>query len=131
MNDPATNLLAQIPHGQPGHTVLREALLVAIHNAYHLGQLVVVRRALARGRMSKLSRGGARSDDRRTLGIERIEFLALILKPLNNEGFDYSDGCCAEGFEVDSMIGLSDLRLKSARLERPEEWRKGLRCVLH
>jgi len=43
--DPATDLLAKIPHGD-GQTILREALLVADHNAYHLGQLVVVRRML-------------------------------------------------------------------------------------
>jgi hypothetical protein len=40
-----TDLFAEIPHGQ-GQTILREALLVADHNAYHLGQLVVVRRLL-------------------------------------------------------------------------------------
>ena len=43
--DPATDLFAPIPHGK-GQTILREALLVADHNAYHLGQLVVIRRAL-------------------------------------------------------------------------------------
>jgi hypothetical protein len=43
--DPATDLFAVLPHGQ-GQTVLREALLVADHNAYHLGQLVLVRRLL-------------------------------------------------------------------------------------
>ena len=43
--DPTTDLFAPIPHGD-GQTILREALLVADHNAYHLGQLVVVRRAL-------------------------------------------------------------------------------------
>lgn len=43
--DPATDLFARIPHGD-GQTVLREALLVADHNSYHLGQLIVVRRAL-------------------------------------------------------------------------------------
>ena len=43
--DPSVDLFAPIPHGD-GQTVLREALLVADHNAYHLGQLVVVRRAL-------------------------------------------------------------------------------------
>jgi hypothetical protein len=43
--DPATDLFARIPHGE-GQTVLREALLVADHNAYHLGQLVLVRRLL-------------------------------------------------------------------------------------
>jgi len=46
VNDPQVDLFAQIAHGQPGHTVLREALLLADHNAYHLGQLVAVRRAL-------------------------------------------------------------------------------------
>jgi hypothetical protein len=44
--DPETDLLAPIPHGKSGHTVLREALLIADHNAYHIGQLVVVRKAL-------------------------------------------------------------------------------------
>jgi len=43
--DPATDLLSPIPHGQ-GQTLLREALLVADHNAYHLGQLVMLRRLL-------------------------------------------------------------------------------------
>ena len=43
--DPATDLFAPLPHGE-GQTVLREALLVADHNSYHLGQLLVVRRAL-------------------------------------------------------------------------------------
>ncbi len=46
VSDGNVDLLAPIPHGQAGHTILREALLVADHNAYHLGQLVVVRRAL-------------------------------------------------------------------------------------
>ena len=43
--DPATDLYAPLPHGQ-GQTAMREALLVADHNAYHLGQLVIVRRLL-------------------------------------------------------------------------------------
>lgn len=43
--DPGIDLLARIPHGT-GQTYLRELLLVADHNAYHLGQMVVVRRAL-------------------------------------------------------------------------------------
>ena len=46
VGDPSTDLFAPIPYGQAGHTILREALLVADHNAYHLGQLVMVRRAL-------------------------------------------------------------------------------------
>jgi hypothetical protein len=40
-----TDLFARIPHGT-GQTILREALLVADHNAYHLGQVVLVRRLL-------------------------------------------------------------------------------------
>ncbi|HMF17018.1 MAG TPA: DinB family protein [Gemmataceae bacterium] len=43
--NPATDLYGRIPHGT-SQTILREALLVADHNAYHLGQLVVVRRLL-------------------------------------------------------------------------------------
>jgi DinB superfamily len=40
-----TNLFARIPHGE-GQTILREALVVADHNAYHLGELVLLRRLL-------------------------------------------------------------------------------------
>jgi hypothetical protein len=43
--DLETDLFAHIPHGK-GQTVLREALLVADHNAYHLGQLVLLKRLL-------------------------------------------------------------------------------------
>ena len=43
--DPAIDLFARIPHGQ-GQTYLREVLLVADHTAYHVGQLVAVRRLL-------------------------------------------------------------------------------------
>jgi hypothetical protein len=42
---PKTDLYARIPWGD-GQTVLREALLLADHNAYHLGQLIDVRRLL-------------------------------------------------------------------------------------
>jgi hypothetical protein len=45
VTDPATDLYAKIPHGN-GQTILREALLVADHNAYHVGQLVLVRQLL-------------------------------------------------------------------------------------
>jgi hypothetical protein len=41
----STDLFAKIPHGS-GQTVLREALLAADHNAYHVGELVLVRRML-------------------------------------------------------------------------------------
>jgi len=43
--DSTTDLFAEIPQGD-GQTILREALLVADHNAYHLGQLVFLRRCL-------------------------------------------------------------------------------------
>ena len=43
--NPKTDLVAPIPWGD-GQTILREALLVADHNAYHLAQLVDVRRLL-------------------------------------------------------------------------------------
>jgi hypothetical protein len=43
--DPSTDLFVRIPHGD-GQTILREALLVADHNAYHLGQLVMLRKML-------------------------------------------------------------------------------------
>ena len=45
VEDPKTDLHARIPHGT-GQTIFREALLVADHNAYHLGQLVLLRRLL-------------------------------------------------------------------------------------
>ena len=45
VSDEKTDLFAPIPHGD-GQTILREALLTADHNAYHLGQLVLVRRLL-------------------------------------------------------------------------------------
>jgi hypothetical protein len=45
VSDPKTDLFAPIRWGD-GQTVLREALLVADHNAYHLAEIVVVRRLL-------------------------------------------------------------------------------------
>jgi hypothetical protein len=43
--DNSTDLFTPIPHGT-GQTILPEALLVADHNAYHLGQLIVMQRYL-------------------------------------------------------------------------------------
>jgi len=43
--DESTDLFAKIPHGD-GQTILREALLTADHNAYHLGEAVLLRRLL-------------------------------------------------------------------------------------
>jgi DinB superfamily len=41
----STDLFSKIPHGD-GQTVMREALILADHNSYHLGQLVLLRRLL-------------------------------------------------------------------------------------
>src|ERR1700683_3111614 len=41
--DKKTDLFGKIPHGT-GQTILREALLIADHNSYHLGQIVLLRR---------------------------------------------------------------------------------------
>jgi len=43
--DKKVDLYARIPWGD-GQTLLREALLVADHNAYHLGQLVMLRKSI-------------------------------------------------------------------------------------
>jgi hypothetical protein len=43
--DESIDLLARIPHGD-GQTVLREVLVAIDHNAYHLGQLVTVKKLL-------------------------------------------------------------------------------------
>ena len=43
--DPNLDLYAALPWGD-GQTLLREALLVADHNAYHLGQLVMLRKSI-------------------------------------------------------------------------------------
>ncbi len=45
VQNPKTDLFANIPHGT-NQTILREALLIADHNAYHVGQLVLLRRLL-------------------------------------------------------------------------------------
>jgi hypothetical protein len=44
--NPNVDLTAEIAHGE-GRTYLRQILLIADHNAYHLGQLVQTRKALS------------------------------------------------------------------------------------
>ena len=44
--DPQIDLLAEIPHA-PGYTYLREALLVADHNAYHIGEFAILRQVMS------------------------------------------------------------------------------------
>ena len=51
VSDPKVDLFERIVHGK-GQTVLREALLAADHNAYHLGQLVALRKMLGAWRES-------------------------------------------------------------------------------
>jgi hypothetical protein len=45
VSDSSVDLFAKIPHGS-GQTILREALLIADHNSYHLGALLVMSRIL-------------------------------------------------------------------------------------
>ena len=45
IENPKTDLFAKIPWGD-GQTILREALLAADHNAYHIAQFIDVRRLL-------------------------------------------------------------------------------------
>ena len=43
VRDPSRDLCAQIPHGQPGHSIMREILVVAAHNSYHIGEFGILR----------------------------------------------------------------------------------------
>lgn len=43
--DPATDLYAPLPHGS-GQNILREMLLVADHNAYHIGEFAIMRQVM-------------------------------------------------------------------------------------
>jgi hypothetical protein len=46
VKNPKSNLYAEIPWGKENQTLLREVLLAADHNSYHVGQLVLLRRLL-------------------------------------------------------------------------------------
>jgi hypothetical protein len=43
--DPKSELFTPLPHGE-GQTLLREAMQMADHNAYHVGELIFLRRLL-------------------------------------------------------------------------------------
>lgn len=45
--DKNTNLFAKIAHGD-GQTILREALVLADHNAYHLGQIMLLKKMFSK-----------------------------------------------------------------------------------
>ncbi|MCB9451675.1 MAG: DinB family protein [Anaerolineaceae bacterium] len=46
VQNPATDLYAPIPHDNHGHTILREVFSVADHNAYHVGELAILRQVM-------------------------------------------------------------------------------------
>jgi DinB family protein len=46
VKDPANDLFAMLPAATEGQTLLREALLLADHTSYHIGELIAVRRLL-------------------------------------------------------------------------------------
>jgi hypothetical protein len=46
INNPQTDVYAQIPHGYEGHNILREILVVADHNAYHIGEFGILRQTM-------------------------------------------------------------------------------------
>ncbi len=45
VENPATDFFSELPHA-PGYTIFREILLIADHNAYHLGQLMLMAKML-------------------------------------------------------------------------------------
>ncbi len=49
VSDPMRDLFETLPWSEEGHTLLREALILADHNAYHLGQIVQLKKALGVG----------------------------------------------------------------------------------
>ena len=46
VQDPKTDLYSPIPHGYSGHTILREIMVVADHNAYHVGEFAILRQVM-------------------------------------------------------------------------------------
>ena len=46
VKDAKTDLYAPIPHGSNGHNILREVLVVADHNAYHIGEFGILRQVV-------------------------------------------------------------------------------------
>lgn len=46
VQDPNTDLYSPIPHGYNGHNIVREILIVADHNAYHIGELGILRQMM-------------------------------------------------------------------------------------
>ena len=49
VSDPSRDLMEVLPWSEDGHTLLREVLILADHNAYHVGQIVQLKKALGVG----------------------------------------------------------------------------------
>ncbi len=46
VSDPDTDLFTPFPHGHGGHNILREVLIISDHNAYHVGELAILRQVV-------------------------------------------------------------------------------------
>ena len=48
LGDPDRPLFTQVDHpeAKPHHTLAREAMVLAVHNGYHIAELIVLRRVL-------------------------------------------------------------------------------------
>ncbi|GAB4508363.1 MAG: DinB family protein [Anaerolineae bacterium] len=46
VQNPATDFYTPIPHGYDNHNILREILIIAGHNAYHIGELGILRQVV-------------------------------------------------------------------------------------
>jgi hypothetical protein len=46
VKDPKTDLYTPIPHGWDGHNILREIYVVSAHNAYHIGEMGILRQVM-------------------------------------------------------------------------------------
>jgi hypothetical protein len=58
LENPATDLFKPLPHGD-GQNILREALLIGDHGAYHTGEIILIRRLL-KVSISKVNGNGAK-----------------------------------------------------------------------
>ena len=45
VQDPLTDLYADLPHA-PGYSIMREILVLTSHNAYHTGELAILRQVM-------------------------------------------------------------------------------------
>ena len=76
--DTSVDLEAKIPHGD-GQTYMRELVLVIDHTAYHVGQLVLVRRCWVCGRVSSITDSPATGEEREVQEYKDSPSLLLLL----------------------------------------------------